>query len=108
MNGEDTLKAKFELMDFQLQLCYAEVVPEVTLAVEAQLSKTPAIYPYLQSIVETFNIATGSYSFQIEDVYSSRIPIKLTIALVINKAYTGDIKSNPFNFQTFNLNRLEC
>ena len=95
-------------MDVQLQLCYCEVAPEVTLAVEAQLLKTPAIYPFLQSVVKTFTIATGSFSHILENPFTQNIPSKLIIGMVTNKAYTGNITSNPFNFKTFNLNHIDC
>lgn len=104
MVDDESILYKVELEEVRLELCYCEVIPELTLAVESQLEKTPALYPFLQSIVKTFTIAAGNYSFQIEDPYSSRIPAKMVVGLVTNQAYTGNVKQNPFNFQTFDLN----
>lgn len=108
MKGDQAESYKVELTDVQLQLCYCEVQPEVTLAIESQILKTPAVYPFLQSVVKTFTIATGSFSHQIEDPFTSNIPAKLIVGFITNKAYSGDYSAYGLNFQTFNLNFCEA
>ena len=74
--------------------------------VSKRLERNHAVYPFMKSEVIAFNIPVGSYKWGSNQVFQDSIPDTVVIALVSGKAYNGDHTKNPFNFQTFNLNRI--
>ena len=61
----------------------------------------PAIYPYLKSDINTTSIASGQYSFSVDDVFQGLVPGKLIVGLVSSAAYMGDYRKNPFYFRDY-------
>ena len=82
------------------------VSPKVIKSHDMALTVSPAEYYIKKSEIKPFSIGNGLSVWATDDLFSSRIPTKLTIGLVDSSAYTGDETKNPFNFQHFNLNFL--
>ena len=98
---------KLEIVDAVLKVCFLSVNPSTIIAQNAMLASKPASYPFWKSVVKSYGIAKGSFSFTIEDLFFGNCPNQLVVGFVKSSAYSGDMKSNPFNFEHFSLNFLE-
>lgn len=98
---------KIEILDAYIRVCRLLPQPAITLAIHSTLQKTPALYPHARSSTRKFLLATGSYDFSIENVYTtSQVPAILVLGLVRSKACSGQYKLNPFKFEHMHLSSL--
>ena len=72
----------------------------------ALLMGSHAIYPFSQKLVDTYNIAKGSFTFVKENLYRGRLPKMLFVTMVASEAFVGSYTRNPFNFQHFGVNMI--
>ena len=63
-------------------------------------------YPVTHVEVEIITIQSGIHGYTIDNVILGQIPKLLILGFVNNKAFNGDIKLNPFNFQNYKTNYL--
>ena len=84
----------------------AKVNHSVVEAHHSALMHTPAKYPITRGNVKLFTVNAGSSDVNIDNAIVGQIPRRMFVALVKNKASNGDLTSNPFNFEHFNLNYL--
>lgn len=63
----------------------------------------PAIYPLRRVDMKTFNIATGSLSWNEENLFQGVLPKRVVIGIVNSQAFEGAYELNPFNFVHKNL-----
>ena len=89
------------------KVCQVGINPNMILAHDQALAKTPAIYPFWKSDIKSFTVATGSQTFMIDNIYHGNVPSKIIIGMVSNAAYSGNITLNPFNFLHKNVNYIE-
>ena len=83
------------------------VLPKVGNDISQTLSRTTAKYPIRRVEVKTFTIATGLRS-KIEDhVLQGQLPKRLFIGIVSNAAFNGSHNENPFQFQHYNVSKIE-
>ncbi|KAL8579102.1 hypothetical protein ACOMHN_036041 [Nucella lapillus] len=68
--------------------------------------KANARYPITKTVIRVFSMATGSFSFQEDNLFVDRIPNKMVISFVLAEAYNGSYGLNPFHFQHLSLNFL--
>ena len=85
-----------------------EVSPQVRLA-HASMFERGANAVYLTPRVETraFEVARGSFSFEIGDVFQASIPTLLTCVFVSSTAQRGAYCENPYFLQHASLKNLE-
>ena len=83
-----------------------KVSDQVLMGHEIGLSKQPAIYPINRTLLTTFNIPAGGQTFNRENIFHGQLPKLIIFGMVENRAYTGNLKHNPFNFQHFNATKL--
>ena len=69
--------------------------------------KISPLYPFWRSDTKSFTVASGVLSFMTDNIYYSKIPSKLIIAIVSNSSYSGNYEQNPFIFRHVNFNYLE-
>lgn len=98
------LKLRYELDDLVLYVRSVNVHPSVEKAHMDGLKLNNAIYPLQKTELKYFNIANGSTSFSIENIFSGRIPKFVCFAMVKSSAQNGSFKENPFNFKHNNVN----
>ena len=106
LTSEDDPDYKISIVDAVFKVCKVTLKPEVNIVHNELLTKSPIEYAFERTQIKVFNISSGEYSFRFDDVYSGDIPSFLVLGLISSKAYTGDYKSNPFNFVHKNLNSL--
>jgi hypothetical protein len=104
----DTTKTAYtlQIVDAQLKVTGVSVQPEVILAHEDCLNKTPALYPLYQSDFKVFSIARGDLFFSADNLWGGSVPSKAIIALVDAESFNGSFQKNPFNIQHADLNSL--
>ena len=56
---------------------------------------------------KSFTIPQNITSYNLDNVFMGTVPKRMIIGFVSNEAYNGRLQSNPFYFQTFNLNKLQ-
>lgn len=87
-----------------LKVCMVKVSPGVLLGHAEALKKSPAIYPLTKSVVKTFTIPKGQFSFTADDLFQGNVPSNVKVALVASEAFAGKYTRNPFNFHHFSCN----
>jgi hypothetical protein len=96
-----------KLMDATLKVCHIKLTPEEIVRQDERMKKQPIVYDYFRSDVKAFQLASGSYTTQLENIYNGQIPQECIIAFVSSESYAGSYKRNPFDFKHYNLNHLE-
>ena len=70
------------------------------------LEKKNALYPYTKVECRSQSVATGSASFQWDNLFQGQKPEKVIIGFVKSKALNGDYTTNPFNFENCGINHI--
>ena len=83
------------------------VNPGILIGHAAAFEETNAFYPYMRSEIKTFNVATGSYDFSVDNIFNSMTPSRVIVALTSSKGYNGDYTRNPFNFHHYDVNYMD-
>ena len=104
----DTIKAdlKVQIVDASFRLCVQRIDGGLMMAHEKMIKMEPAIYPYLKSDIKTTSIASGQYSFSVDDVFQGLVPCKLIVGLVSSAAYMGDYRKNTFSFRDYDCSSM--
>lgn len=95
---------KVQIVDARFKVCLQKLNPALIVAHENVFKNTSALYPYLRSEIKTASIASGQFSFSVDDMYQGLVPNRLIIGLVSSGGYMGDYKKSPFKFQTYDCN----
>ena len=94
------------LLEASLIIRKVKINPGVLLSHASMLAKTTAKYPVVKVDIKSFTINSGVTGETIDNIIIGALPKRIIIGFVDNKAFNGDRKLNPFNFQHFNLNYL--
>ena len=97
---------KVQIMDAVFKLCVQRLDNTVLLSHQKMIQDHPAIYPYLRTDIKSIALASGQYSYSIEDLFQGSVPSKLIVGLVSSEAYSGSYKKNPFNFRHYDCSSL--
>lgn len=97
---------KVQIVDAALKLTAVTVTPEIILAHENCLTKSPAIYPFFQSNFKVYSIAQNDLFFSADNLWDGNVPSKALIMLVSSEAFNGSYRKNPYYMQHAHLNNL--
>ena len=100
LTGSHNTTYKVEIVDSVLKICQFKLKPQVFIAHNEILSKTPALYPIWQSDVKTFNIQPGNYERGVKNVYHGCIPNSMVLAPCSSQAYSGSYTKTLSTFIT--------
>ena len=104
----DTVKSySVHIDDATLIIPFAKIHPGMLMAQAETMKREPALYPFTCSEVKAYNIATGSFSWTMDNPFQDSIPKRFVVGLVDSSAYSGDNQKSPFNFEGFDVNFLE-
>jgi hypothetical protein len=73
---------------------------------ELSLNRGNYLLPIKNTVISTYNIASGQFSFHIDTPFAGRVPNRLVAGMVTAKAFEGDYTANPFNFQHFDVKEM--
>ena len=95
-----------DVHDATLKVQYIEPTNSLLVGHAEALKKSPAIFPYIKSMIKSFTIPTSVQTWSIDTLFANEIPDTLIVAMVDSEAYNGKYDMNPFNFQHFDLTNL--
>ncbi|WAR10272.1 YMD2-like protein [Mya arenaria] len=102
----DAVPYRLVIEDIYILTRKIRVNPAVIYGHSKILEKQNALYPYNKTEVKSVSIATGSTTFSWDNMYQGRRPNKLILGFVKSKAVSGDIKTNPFNFENCSIQQI--
>jgi hypothetical protein len=105
MSGEAE-QYRVKIVSAVMRIRKVKISPSIYLAHAKTLENGTAKYPIKRVICKTFTVPAGYLDFVQEKLFSGQLPTRLIIACVDNKAFNGDFKLNPFNFQHYNASEL--
>ena len=106
LTGKKGVKYRIIIRDIYIKMCMVNLNPAVLIAQSEVLQSTPALYPYIESQIKSYNVSQGEYSISLEDMFQSWVPSELILCMVESKAYSGDYNSNPMYFKHLNTNYI--
>lgn len=102
--SDATEKYKVRITEASLKVSYVKVNPSVIIGHSDALKTTEALYPYTRSVVKTYAVPQGQFSFITDDLFQGEVPQQLIVGIVQSAAVHGNYFKNPFNFENFNCN----
>ena len=97
---------RIQLVEAYLRVCKITPIPAVMLAHSEIIKEKPALYPYSRTQMKAYQLNQGQYSFQLEDVFLSDVPVDIVLGLVNAGSFNGSYDTNPYDFQNYNLGSL--
>ena len=97
---------KINIEDIYVLARKIRVNPAVLYGHSKILEKRNALYPYTKVECRSQSVATGSASFQWDNLFQGQKPEKVVIGFVKSKALNGDYTTNPFNFENCGINHI--
>ncbi len=95
------INAKVKLTDVILKVRKVRVSPSVSMAHELALKKMPATYPIRRVECKAFVMPANIPTVRKDDVFTGTIPKSFVFGLLDAKAFSGDYKKNPYNFENY-------
>jgi len=105
LKKNDATRYRLHIEDVRLYVKMNRLQPNLDLTIYNGLKQQTAKYALRRVEVRNHFLTEGRTEF-IHNIFTSQIPRRLTIALVANKAFNGDLSLSPFNFQHFNLTQI--
>ena len=99
----EEFKVKISKINLFVRKC--QINQAVQLAHISALQLSPAKYPIKQNKIIATSIDNDSKDYNISN-FGHIIPSKMIFGLVEDEAYSGSFKTNPFNFNAFNLEKI--
>ncbi|XP_070157987.1 uncharacterized protein F54H12.2-like [Polyergus mexicanus] len=96
--------SKIHILDASLLVRRVKISAGLLLAHARMLSKVTAKYPLTRVEVKTFTIHSGVMGESLDNVILDQLPKRIIVGFVNNKAFNGDRKLNPFNFNNYGIN----
>jgi hypothetical protein len=98
-------KYRIHLHDIKLYVKMVEVQPSLNLSIYKLLEKQPATYAVRKTEMKSCFLTAGRTEID-HNVFSAAIPRRLTIALVANGAFNGQLALSPFNFKPYAIREI--
>jgi hypothetical protein len=95
----------FELITLKLYVKNVELVDSLAYDINKKLELRPARYPMRKTSIKTMFIGEDTREYN-GCLWIDQIPRRVVLALVKNKDFVGDMTTNPFRFQPFNLREI--
>ena len=99
---DGTESDRLQITDAALKVALVKVHPDVILGQADVIKKHEALYPYRRSVIKTYPVPKGQFSFITDDLFQGDVPQQLIVGLVLSEAVHGSYQKNPYNFQHFN------
>jgi hypothetical protein len=104
--SSDAEQYKIKIVSAVMRIRKVKISPSIYLAHAKVLESGLAKYPIRRVICKTFTVPMGYLDFIQEKLFSGQLPTRLIIGCVDNKAFNGDYRTNPYNFQNFNATEI--
>lgn len=97
---------KVEINEATLLVRRVKLNPSILLAHNKALEMSNAKYAITRAEVKAVTIPAGIQGKSLDNIFLGQLPKRCIIGFVTNKAFNGDYKCNPFNFENFKINYL--
>ncbi|XP_067135027.1 uncharacterized protein F54H12.2-like [Centruroides vittatus] len=97
---------KIIIKNASLKLNKVDVSSSVQIGIEKALQTGLIKMPFRRTEVKVFTLSSGIQSSNISNAVIGQLPYRITIGLVSNVSFNGNVKYNPFNFKNYNLNYI--
>ncbi|XP_067122532.1 uncharacterized protein F54H12.2-like [Centruroides vittatus] len=97
---------KIIIKNASLKINKVDVSSSVQIGIEKALQTGIIKMPFRRTDVKVFTLSSGIQSTNISNAVIGQLPYRMTIGLVSNTAFNGNVKYNPFNFKNYNLNYI--
>lgn len=97
---------RITIVEASLLVRRAKISPSVLLTHSRALAKSTAKYPLTRVEVKAISMHAGVHGETIDNVVLGQLPKRIIVGFVDNKAFNGNRKLNPFNFQHYKMNYL--
>lgn len=104
-NPQDANQYRLRVHSIKMFVRSVEVQPSVSLAVMRMLEKETAKYSTRKLQIRPTYLSQGRTEVT-QNCFSSVVPRRIIVALVDNRAYTGDFRRSPFNFKPYDLREI--
>jgi hypothetical protein len=106
MTYPHTLKCHVEIEEIYLDVYKSILNPEVTIGHDRSLANKPAIYEFQKSEINIFNIPSGQYNWNKDNIFANRTPSRVVIGFVRSDAYIGSSQLNPLKFGHYGIDTV--
>lgn len=97
---------KISIEDIYVLARKIRVNPAVLYGHSKILEKRNALYPYTKTECRSQSVATGSTSFNWDNLFQGQKPEKVIVGFVKSKALNGDYTTNPYNFENCGITHI--
>lgn len=97
---------KVSITEANLYVRRMRINPTVLLAHSKILATTTVKYPITKVEVKNVTIPSGVQGKTLDNIFLGQLPKRVILGFVTNSAFIGNFKTNPYNFQHFDLNFL--
>ena len=84
-----------------------EILSSMQLALEEKLANEAASYPIRRTAIQFEHIEAGRRQVHSLPLSTGQLPRRIVLGFISQEAYMGDWKANPFNFQHFNVKKMQ-
>jgi hypothetical protein len=102
LRAGDENEYRLFLHNIKLYAKMIEVQPSLNISIYNTLESKAATYAVRKTEIKNCFLTAGRTEFE-QNIFTSIIPRRLTIALVENEAFNGDLTLSPFNFKPFGI-----
>ena len=95
----------FEVLNCKLYVKKMDLMDGLALDIARKLDTKPARYAIRKTMMKPLFISMGRYEFN-ANLFMDQIPRRITLGLVSNSDYVGNLGRSPFNFQHFNVREI--
>jgi hypothetical protein len=106
MSDRNDPQCTFEILAAELFVRKVKINPSIQIGHAHGLLHSTAKYPITRVDIKQITLPAPIQSKSIDNLYMGHLPKRCIIGMVKNSAFNGNYKSNPFNFEHFNLNYL--
>jgi len=99
---------KIVVEDMYIKVPHVSLNSAVLLGHDATLKSFPSVYMYMKKEFSAHVIDKKTLKSTAQNVFQGKLPNKLVIALVDDRAYAGDYERNPFEFGHFGLKSVDA
>ncbi|XP_023210597.1 uncharacterized protein F54H12.2-like [Centruroides sculpturatus] len=97
---------KIIIKNASLKINKVDVSSSIQIGIEKALQTALIKLPFRRTDVKVFTLTSGIQSTSISNVVIGQLPYRITLGLVSNSAFNGNVKRNPFNFKNYDLNYI--
>ncbi|XP_067145328.1 uncharacterized protein [Centruroides vittatus] len=97
---------KVIIKNASLKINKVDVSSSVQIGIEKALQTGIIKIPFRRTDIKIFTLNSGIQSTNISNAVIGQLLYRITIGLVFNSAFSGNVKYNLFNFKNYNLNYI--